>query len=114
VSTQEVLVARGYVKVARTDELPPGACKRVQRDGEPVLLVNVDGEYYAVSDTCPHEDASLYKGYMKGPYAHCPLHGSRFDVRTGKVETDPAEDDLTVYPVRVEGGDLLLGEPAGR
>ena len=99
----------GYVKVAQTDELPPGACKRVQRDGVAILLVNVDGDLYAVSDTRPHEDASLYKGYMKGYYVHCPLHGSRFDVRTGTVQTDPAEEDLKVYPVLVEGNDVLVG-----
>ncbi len=103
----------GYVKVAETDELPPGARKRVMVDGAPVLLANVAGEYYAVSDDCPHEDASLYKGYLKGYHVHCPLHGSRFDVRTGKVESDPAEEDLKVYQVQVAGRNILVVRNAG-
>ena len=98
----------GFVKVAETDQLPPGTGKRVMVDGEPVLLVNLDGTYYAVSDTCPHEDASLYTGYLKGCYVHCPLHGSRFDVRTGKVKSDPAEEDIKVYQVQVAGRDILV------
>ena len=98
----------GFVKVAETEELPSGAPKRVMVDGTPVLLANVDGEYYAVSDDCPHEDASLYKGYLKGYHIHCPLHGSRFDVRTGKVESEPAEEDLKAYKVQVAGQDILV------
>ena len=98
----------GFLKVAETDELPPGARKRVMVDGAPVLVANVDGEYCAVSDDCPHEDASLYKGYLTGYHVHCPLHGSRFDMRTGKVESDPAEEDLKVYQVQVAGADILV------
>ena len=106
-------MADDFVKVAVTGELPAGALKRVRWRNHGVLLANVDGDFYAVGELCPHEDAPLHLGYLKGCDLHCPLHGSYFDVRTGKVKMDPAVDDLTAYPVRLEGDDILIGAPAG-
>lgn len=97
-----------FVKVAHRGELPPGKMKRVDRDGRRILLANVDGKYYATDDTCTHEDASLSKGFLKGDIVKCPLHGSRFNLCTGQVLDDPAEQNLRTYPVRVDGDDILI------
>jgi nitrite reductase/ring-hydroxylating ferredoxin subunit len=102
-----------YIRVARVGEVGPGEMKRVGRAGEWVLLLNVAGRYFAVSDLCPHEEAPMHLGYLKGFHLHCPLHGSYFDVRSGRVLADPAEHDLPCYRVRVEGEDILVGPPAG-
>jgi 3-phenylpropionate/trans-cinnamate dioxygenase ferredoxin subunit len=99
---------RGFVKVARRGELLPGKMKRVDVNGRRILLANVDGSYYAADDTCTHEDASLSKGFLKGKVVKCPLHGSRFDLCTGEVLDDPAEENLRTYPVRLDGDDILI------
>ena len=85
--------------------------KRIDVRGRRILLANVDGRICAVDDTCTHEDASLSTGVLKGELVKCPLHGSRFNVCTGKAQEEPAEEDLTAYPVRLEGERILVGLP---
>lgn len=102
-----------FRSVARVEELTPGTMKRVLVNGHPILIANVDGRFYAADDTCTHEDTSLSRGHLAGDVVKCPLHNSRFNLRTGEVLEDPAEENLRTYPVRVDGSDILVG-PAGR
>ncbi len=104
----------GFVRIATAAEIRPGQMKRFDIDGHAVLLANVDGRYYAVDDTCTHEDASLSGGVLKGALVRCPLHGSRFDLRTGAALEEPAEDALRTYAVKIEGGRLKVRCPAKR
>lgn len=100
---------KALVEVARVGELPPGAMMRVEISGRRLLLANVDGRFYAADDACTHEDASLSGGVLKGELVKCPLHGSRFNLRTGEALEEPAEDNLRTYPVTVEGQRVLVG-----
>jgi 3-phenylpropionate/trans-cinnamate dioxygenase ferredoxin subunit len=98
----------GFVRIAATAEIRPGKMKRFDIDGHAVLVANVDGRYYALDDTCTHEDASLASGSLQGELVKCPLHGSRFNVISGKVLDDPADRDLQTYPVRVESDEIWI------
>jgi nitrite reductase/ring-hydroxylating ferredoxin subunit len=102
-----------FVEVGRAGELPPGKMRRIDLRGRRILLANVGGRLCAVDDTCTHEDASLSAGVLNGELVKCPLHNSRFNVCTGKAMEDPAQEDLRTYPVREEGGRVLLGLPEG-
>ena len=102
-------MADGFVKAGRVGDLAPGKMMRVEIAGRPILLANVDGRFCATADTCTHEDASLSGGSLRGELVKCPLHGSRFNVCTGRVMEEPAQEDLKTYPVRVEGDDILVG-----
>jgi len=102
-------LADGFVKVGRVGDLAPGRMKRVEVDGQRILLANVNGRFCAVADTCTHEDASLSAGSLRGELVKCPLHGSRFNVCTGQVIEEPAEENLKTYPVRIEGDGVLVG-----
>ncbi len=82
--------------------------KRIDINGRRILLANVDGRFYAAADTCTHEDASLSTGLLQGAFVKCPLHGSRFNVCTGEVLEEPAEENLKTYPVQVEGDSILV------
>jgi 3-phenylpropionate/trans-cinnamate dioxygenase ferredoxin subunit len=82
--------------------------KRVELDRHLLLIANVDGNYYALDDTCTHEDASLSTGSLQGDLIKCPLHGSRFNVRTGAVLEEPAEENLKTYTVVIDGRDILI------
>jgi 3-phenylpropionate/trans-cinnamate dioxygenase ferredoxin subunit len=97
-----------FVEAGKAGELAPGAMKRVELRGRRILLANVEGRFYAVDDTCTHEEASLSTGVLQGELVKCPLHGSRFNVRTGKALEEPAEEDLRTYPVRLEGERILI------
>ena len=101
-----------FVRVAGTGEIAPGKKKLVRLEGEQILVVNLEGVYYAVDGLCPHALASLNIGQVQGDEILCPVHGSTFNVKTGEVLSPPAGEGLAVYPVRVEGDDILVG-PAG-
>ena len=76
-----------YVKAARTAKLSPGKKKVVLLGDERVLLVNVDGNYYAVQEECTHAYALLSTGQIYGDEVVCPLHGSAFRVTRGSAVT---------------------------
>jgi nitrite reductase/ring-hydroxylating ferredoxin subunit len=87
------------VVVSTTDEIPIGKMKHVEVRGEEILIANIEGKYYAISDRCGHANASLSKGILNGKIVTCPLHGAQFDVTTGKKIKDfhldnPSSDTL--------------------
>lgn len=98
----------GFIKVAHADDVKAGAMWCVRVNGRQILVANVGGQYYAVSGTCSHEEVSLCTGALKGELVKCPLHGSQFNVRTGAALEGPAEERLTVYPIRIDGNDILV------
>ncbi|GAB4472221.1 MAG: bifunctional 3-phenylpropionate/cinnamic acid dioxygenase ferredoxin subunit [Burkholderiaceae bacterium] len=97
-----------YRPVLAAADLPPGKMRRIDLDGKRILVANVDGRFCAVDDTCTHEEASLSRGVLRGRWVKCPLHGSRFDVCTGEVADEPAEQNLRTYAVNVEGGQVWV------
>ena len=103
-----------FVAVADSRELPSGQMIRVHVHGEWVLVINVEGRFFAVADTCSHEDASLYKGALRGNCIQCPLHGSRFNIVTGEPLEEPAEEPIDVYPVQVLEHKICVGPAQSR
>jgi 3-phenylpropionate/trans-cinnamate dioxygenase ferredoxin component len=95
------------ISVCTVDELPPGAAVRVEAD-VPVAVFNVDGQLYAVDDTCTHQDASLVDGYLEGCWVECPLHASTFDLRTGAVSGPPAKRAVRTHAVEVRNGVVVV------
>ena len=100
-----------FVKVAETGDLSPGQMKTVKVGDEEILLGNVGGNFYAVSDICTHAYASLSEGDLSDQEVECPLHGSVFNIASGEPLSPPASEALTVYSVRVEGTDIFVGPP---
>lgn len=84
-------------------DLPPGSVKQVYVEGSPVCVANVDGEVYAVSDTCTHARVPLSGGSLEGRQIVCPWHMAMFDLKTGRATCGPAIHPLRVYEVKVEG-----------
>ena len=93
-----------FHKVAPTDEVAPGEVKQYQVEGRPVALCNVDGELYAFEDICTHAFAHLSEGGLEGDRIKCPLHGARFDVKTGTAKSLPAVKAIPTHEVKVEDG----------
>ena len=97
-----------FTKVARLSDLKTSKLMCVKPEGHRIALAFVDGKVFAVDDMCSHEDASLAKGSLHGECIKCPLHGSRFDLKTGAALDEPAEEPVKTHPVRVEGDDVLV------
>ena len=73
-----------------------------------VALVRDGEEFFAIRDECSHANIALSEGDVEGCLIECWLHGSTFDLRTGKPTTLPAFEPVPVYPVRVDGDDVLV------
>ncbi len=102
-----------HVTVARLDDLPEGTMQLVQVDGTDVLLVNLGGTIRAAQGVCSHQYYELDKGQLIGNSIMCLLHQSRFDLETGEALDPPADLPLRVYPVTIEGGEIVLELPEG-
>jgi 3-phenylpropionate/trans-cinnamate dioxygenase ferredoxin subunit len=97
-----------FVVVARTSDIAPGTVKVVEVNGTSIGIANVDGQFYAFADVCTHDDGPLGEGELDEYQIECPRHGARFDVRTGAVKLLPAPTPISVYPLRVEGENILV------
>lgn len=93
----------GFVKVCTLGDLAEDTPRRVEIDDVPVAVVRTDGEVFAVNDICSHANVSLAEGEVEECHIECWLHGSRFDLRTGRPSGPPATRPIPVYPVKIEG-----------
>ncbi|PHV64929.1 bifunctional 3-phenylpropionate/cinnamic acid dioxygenase ferredoxin subunit [Williamsia muralis] len=96
-----------WVLVCTTDELGVGEGVKVGTC-PPIALFNIDGDYFAIDDTCSHAEYSLTDGYLDGDQIECELHYATFSVRTGEALTAPATDPVGTYPVRVEDNNIYV------
>ncbi len=95
--------------VCSVGEIPDAGVIRVIVDGVAVALVRTEGEIFALRDACSHADVALSEGDVEGCSIECWLHGSRFDLRSGKPTGPPATAPVPVYTVTVDGeGDTAL------
>ncbi len=91
---------------SKASEIRIGQFKPVTVQGKRLLVCHTEQGFYAVDDTCTHDDGSLADGVLDGNAIECPRHGARFDVTTGKVLCLPAAIAIRSYPVRVDGDDV--------
>jgi 3-phenylpropionate/trans-cinnamate dioxygenase ferredoxin subunit len=96
-----------FIKVAKTSDLAPGEKMLVEYDEEDVGLFNIDGQIYAISDVCTHDDGPLVEGQLDDEWIVCPRHGARFNIKTGQ-QTMPAITPVPLYEVKIEGNDILI------
>ena len=97
-----------FVKVARVEDIAPVEKRIFEVDGTLVVVINLDGQFYAIEDVCTHDGGPLGEGRLEGAQIICPRHGARFDVRTGDALTLPAFEPVPTFEVKVEGGDVLV------
>ena len=105
----------GFIPVCKVADLSPGNMTWVAVDRERVLLANVEGTFYALSDVCGHLRAPLSRGRLDGYNVECPLHFACFDVRTGALISGPVATDVPTYQVCVEDGTVYVSsQPQAR
>ncbi len=101
--------ADGFVRVCSVDDLPTVGAVQAEIDGLRVAIVRDSaGDIHAIDDTCSHANVSLSEGDVEDGEIECWLHGSRFDLRTGKPTGLPATTPIAVYPVKIDGDDVFV------
>lgn len=113
--------------VAPAAEISPGERKLVEVKGRRIVIFNLKGEFFAVSDRCPHQGGPLSKGKLtgfvqsdepgtycysrQGEVIRCPWHAWEYDIRTGKSWCDPRRIAVRNFAVSVEAGAQLVEGP---
>jgi nitrite reductase/ring-hydroxylating ferredoxin subunit len=99
-----------FQRLVSLDELPPGSLLEIVFGNDLYAVCNVDGEVRAMAGVCPHHGGPLGQGAMDGALVTCPWHAWQFDTGTGACVFNDAVR-VAVYPVRVEGGEILVDLP---
>lgn len=101
-------MVEGFVRIGEVGDFPVRSMRRVQVDDQTIVVTNIEGKLYVLSNSCTHRGGPLDEGELDGNAVICPLHGGQFDVRTGKAISPPPTKDLVVYDVQVQGSDVLV------
>ncbi len=115
--------------VATVDEIPPGGRKIVEVAGRSIGVFNLNGEYFALRNRCPHQGGELCRGPISGfltssgpgdyqverpgEFLRCPWHGWEFDIRTGQSWFDPRQTRVRRYEVFASAGDEVAKQQSG-
>jgi 3-phenylpropionate/trans-cinnamate dioxygenase ferredoxin subunit len=100
-----------FTEIAPTSELPNGERLFVDLGDRPIVIFNIAGQFFAISDVCTHDDGPLGDGLIEDHIIVCPRHGAEFDLRTGKAVQMPAVIDIPAYPVQIKDGNIFVGIP---
>lgn len=95
--------------VGKASDIPPGQMKKISVDGKEILVVNYEGTFFAIDDTCTHAGASLSEGQLQDSTITCGWHGAQFDCKSGKLAKFPAKiNDLKSYNVILDSDQVLV------
>ena len=105
-----------FVKVAAKSEIQQGQMKAVRIGEKNILIVNIDGKFYAIGGNCSHSGGEFAKGTLERNIVTCPRHHAQFDVTTGKVVSHPkiplihpkASDEPT-YQIKIDQENIMIG-----
>ena len=90
-----------FVPVTKVSDFDNQQAKCVEVEGKSIALFKLGDEFFAIDDTCPHKGGPLSDGNIEGDEIECPWHGACFNIRSGKVTLDPADEDVSTYDVRL-------------
>jgi 3-phenylpropionate/trans-cinnamate dioxygenase ferredoxin component len=106
-----VMVASNYRRACALADVPAEGAYGAEVDGVPVAIIRAEGEIFALYDVCSHAEVPLSEGEVYDHTIECWLHGSCFDVRTGKPTGPPATVPVATYPVQIDGDDVYVALP---
>jgi nitrite reductase/ring-hydroxylating ferredoxin subunit len=90
-------------------EIEDGGVSEVTIGENIIAVFRIGDDYFATAGLCTHAYARLAQGYVEGDVIECPYHGGTYDIRTGKALSAPCTRDLKLYPLRIEGDEILVG-----
>lgn len=115
-----------FIKVVLKNEIAVGEMKKYDIKENEVTIVNLGGEFFAFEDRCPHMNSPLHMGKLEGDEIVCPLHQSRFNIRSGKKISGPKisipkftkigsimanvkTHDLKKYEIKIQNDEIYIG-----
>ena len=101
-------MAQHWTKVIELLAVPADDVVAVQADGKELAIYGVDGDVFATDNICTHGHARLCDGFLEGHEIECPLHQGRFDIRNGKAMCEPLAENIKIYRVKVEDGNVFV------
>jgi len=102
-------MTRRAITLGKAADVKPGELVAFEADGVRIAVANANGRFFAIDDTCTHEQCSLAdEGLLEATVVTCGCHGAQFDVTTGAVLAPPAPAPVKAYPVRVDNGNLVI------
>jgi nitrite reductase (NADH) small subunit len=97
-----------FIKLTTQSELPPqGEAKEFSLGDKVICVANVNGTITAMDNVCLHQGGPLGQGVVEGGKIVCPWHGWEYDPKTGQAGSNP-NAKVTVYPIKVEGGEVMI------
>jgi len=90
-----------WVNVDHVNNWQDGEHKIIDIDDTPVAIFKIGGEFYAIEDICSHDGTEIADGQLEGETIICPRHGARFCLKTGAVQSAPAYENITSFPVKI-------------
>ncbi|HPY41712.1 MAG TPA: non-heme iron oxygenase ferredoxin subunit [Thiolinea sp.] len=101
-------MSENWIDALALDAVPEGDVVAVNLAGKEVAVYEVEGKIYATDNICTHGHARLSDGFLEGEEIECPLHQGRFNVCTGKALCAPLNQDIKIYPVKLEGDRVFI------
>lgn len=95
-----------WVKVAEAGDIAPSRGRRIEIAGLAIAVFNLDGQFFALEDTCPRDDGSLSQGDLFGDLVQCPIEACKYELATGHCITFDAR--VQAFETKVEGSDILI------
>ena len=102
-----------FIALARVEDIPDGKFTTVKHQGRAYIIAHVGEHFYAVEDNCSHEDYPLSYGCLDGERIKCSLHGSRFCLKTGEPQDEPADAPIATFATQVEDGQIWVDPTPG-
>jgi len=100
--------ANGRVVIDKDDQLSLNQMKLIHAGEKRIVLARTEKGLVAFSDHCTHRGGSLAGGSLMCGTVQCPWHGSQFDVNSGAVKAGPSKERISIYPIKEEGGKLVI------
>jgi len=114
-----------FLRVCATGDVAPGTMKHYLVEGYDVLVANIDGQFFAIDNHCPHMGGDLSAGKLEGTVVTCPKHGSQFNVKDGQyirwAQMGPVISTIAriikpprpayAYKVKIEAGAVMVEKP---
>jgi nitrite reductase/ring-hydroxylating ferredoxin subunit len=96
-----------FVKAAHITDIPAGQSRLIRQDGRKIVLFNVEGQFYALDNSCPHNDGPICDGQIVGDTVICPNHCWEFDIRTGRAK-GVSGYRIRTYGLKLEGDEIYI------
>jgi 3-phenylpropionate/trans-cinnamate dioxygenase ferredoxin subunit len=98
-------------RIAALGDVPEGSNRAFDVGGRSILICRSSADLFASDNQCSHAFSHLEAGRVTGAFLFCPLHSVRFNLRNGKPSGNLTRRSLAVYPVHVEGGEIVADLP---